>query len=75
MLFQGAIDLLAVADTGEVRIIDYKYSGKSAAALREHYASQLSLYKKAVSRIMRLEPSRIRCSIVNIRLGFETDVE
>ncbi|MFQ9422461.1 MAG: PD-(D/E)XK nuclease family protein [Christensenellaceae bacterium] len=75
VLFQGAIDLLAVADTGEVRIIDYKYSGKSAAALREHYASQLSLYKKAVSRIMRLEPSRIRCSIVNIRLGFETDVE
>ena len=75
VLFQGAIDLLAVADTGEVRIIDYKYSGKSAAALREHYAPQLSLYKKAVSRIMRLEPSRIRCSIVNIRRGFETDVE
>ncbi|MFQ7078352.1 MAG: hypothetical protein ACLRSW_10650 [Christensenellaceae bacterium] len=57
-----------------MRIIDYKYS-KERGALREHYAPQLSLYKKAVSRIMRLEPSRIRCSIVNIRRGFETDVE
>lgn len=75
VLFQGAIDLLAVSDSGEVRIIDYKYSSKGAEYLREHYASQLALYKKAVSRIMKTEPSRIRCTVVNIRLGFQVEMD
>ena len=73
MLFQGAIDLLAVGEDG-VWIIDYKYSGGNAEYLREHYRPQLELYRLAVSRILKTDVENIRCTIVNIRLGFEVDV-
>lgn len=73
MLFQGAIDLLAVG-SDSARIIDYKYSGGDAEYLRAHYRPQLELYRLAVARILKLDVEKIRCSIVNIRLGFETDV-
>ena len=75
VLFQGAIDLLAVGELGKVRIIDYKYSFKGNTYLREHYAPQLALYKKAVARIMDIAPSDIRCTIVNIAKGVEIDAE
>ena len=74
MLFQGAIDLLAISSSGDVWIVDYKYSGRDKAALREHYMPQLSLYKKAVSKILNVSTDRIRCSIINIRLGFELEM-
>ena len=74
MIFQGAIDLLAVRGE-EVRIIDYKYSKRQAKGLREHYKPQLDLYKKAVAKILKLEENSIRCTIVNICLGFQVDVD
>lgn len=75
VLFQGAIDLLAVAGSGAVRIIDYKYSAGNGAYLRAHYAPQLALYRKAVSKILHIDESEIRCTIVNICRGFETDID
>ena len=72
MIFQGAIDLLAVGlDT--VRIIDYKYSTRTAEQLKSRYAPQLSLYKLATAKILGIPLERIACSIVNIRLGFQVD--
>ena len=70
VLFQGALDLLAVSD-GEIRIVDYKYSTRDAEYLREHYAPQLRLYRDAVAKIMGADPAHIRCTIVNIRRGFQ----
>ena len=75
IIFQGAIDLLAIGDDGEVRIIDYKFSKGSAEYLREHYRPQLELYKLATAKILKCEPSKIRCTIVNIERGFQVDVE
>jgi ATP-dependent helicase/nuclease subunit A len=70
VLFQGAIDLLAVPEGG-VEIVDYKYSSRAAAGIREHYAVQIKLYKKAVAAIMHINESTIRATIVNIRSGEE----
>ncbi|MDE7215056.1 MAG: PD-(D/E)XK nuclease family protein, partial [Clostridia bacterium] len=70
VLVQGAIDLLARGDFG-VKIIDYKYSKKSDAALKETYLKQLKLYKKAVQRILGIAPEKISCTIVNIYLKRE----
>ena len=74
MLLQGAIDLLAVFDDG-VEIIDYKYSQKNAAALKSTYALQLRLYKMAVSRALRLPLEKVRCTLVNIYLGYEIEID
>jgi len=73
MIFQGAIDLLAVGK--EVRIIDYKYSRGGAEYLKKHYAPQLDLYRLAVAKIMRIPAESIRCSIVNIYHGFQVDMD
>lgn len=73
MIFQGAIDLLAVGE--EVRIIDYKYSNRSAEDLKEHYKPQLDLYRLATAKSMRIPPETVRCTIVNIRRGFQVDVD
>jgi ATP-dependent helicase/nuclease subunit A len=67
VLIQGAIDLLSIGEGG-VSIIDYKYSKKSDNALKEKYAAQLSLYKKAVSKILKVEEKTISATIVNIYL-------
>ena len=74
MLFQGAIDLLVVGED-EVRIIDYKYSKKNATSLLERYRPQLELYRLAVAKTMKIAAEKIRCSIVNIYLGFQVDME
>lgn len=74
MLFQGAIDLLAVTDEG-AEIIDYKYSQKGEDALRETYSMQLRLYKMAVEKALKLPFDKIRCTIVNIYRGFEIEIE
>ncbi|MBQ8320304.1 MAG: UvrD-helicase domain-containing protein [Clostridia bacterium] len=73
LLFQGAIDLMAEGET-DVEIVDYKYSRKGAEKLRESYLPQLTLYKKAVARILKKEEREIRCTIVNIYRGFEVDM-
>lgn len=74
MLFQGAIDLLAVGED-EILIIDYKYSQKNAEYLRGHYARQLDLYRKAVAKIMQVDIRAVQCKIVNIFYGFQVDLE
>ena len=74
MLFQGAIDLLAVGEN-EVRIIDYKYSNRGAESLREHYKPQLDLYKKAVAAILGKDEKVVTCTIVNIKHCFEVNMD
>ena len=74
MLFQGAIDLLAVGED-EVRVIDYKYSSKNAEYLKSHYKPQLELYRMAAARIMKLPQEKIRCTIVNIYRGFQVEID
>lgn len=74
LLFQGAIDLMAEGDT-EIEIIDYKYSKQSAEKLYERYLPQLTLYKKAVARILEIDEARIRCTVVNIFRGFEVNMD
>lgn len=66
VLVQGAIDLL-ICSGGGVRIIDYKYSGKTDEQLIKTYSPQLALYKKAVSRIMKTPEESIGVAIVNIK--------
>ena len=73
VIFQGAIDLLAVGD--EVRIIDYKYSVHDAEYLKEHYKPQLELYRMAVAKIRGMDKKKIRCILVNIDKGFEVEIE
>ncbi len=75
LLFQGAIDLLAVFKDGKARIIDYKFSVKNQAELKEKYTAQLDLYKKATSRILKIGESQIECSIVNLLRGFEVSID
>ena len=75
LLFQGAIDLLAIGDDGSVRIIDYKYSIKNERELKEKYAPQLDLYKKATARILKTDLEKIKCSIVNLYRGFEVELD
>ena len=65
IVFQGAIDLLCADEAGYI-VIDYKYSALSDDALREKYAVQIALYKKAVARVMRVDERTIRARIVNI---------
>ncbi|MDE7305803.1 MAG: PD-(D/E)XK nuclease family protein, partial [Clostridia bacterium] len=67
ILVQGAIDLLAET-RGGFRIIDYKYSHKDDEQLIKTYSRQLALYKEAVSLIMHVDESSIKCAIVNIFL-------
>lgn len=73
ILFQGAIDLLAVQDK-TAWIVDYKYSAHDSSYLKEKYSLQLSLYKKAVAAITGIDTDHIRTTIVNIRKGFEVEL-
>ena len=74
ILFQGAIDLLAVKGD-KAFIVDYKYSVKSAEKLREDYRAQLNLYKLACAKILSIPLKNIRCTIVNIYRGLEVDMD
>ncbi len=75
MIYQGAIDLLAIGEDGEVQIIDYKFSKGSAVYLKEHYRPQLDLYKKATAKILGIAEKDIHASIINIYHGFEVDMD
>lgn len=74
ILFQGAIDLLAVGD-GFARVIDYKYSRLSMGKLKEKYRLQLDLYRQAVSKILHIPPKNVRCTVVNIYRGEQIDMD
>lgn len=65
IVFQGAVDLLAEDEAGYI-VIDYKYSVLPDAALREKYAVQILLYRKAVARVLRIDENTVRAYIVNI---------
>lgn len=65
VLLQGAIDLLAVCGD-EIKIIDYKFSGKTDEGLKATYARQIELYKKAAAVIFDKDPQDISGCIVNI---------
>lgn len=64
-VFQGAIDLMAETEEGYL-IVDYKLSGRTPESIREHYAPQIKLYKKAVARILGVNEGKIRAVILNI---------
>ena len=74
MIFQGAIDLMAVSLDG-VRIVDYKYSTRSAAYLHAHYKPQLDLYRLATAKILKMDVEKVHCVIVNIRQGYQVDMD
>lgn len=73
VIFQGAIDLLAVGKD-DVTVIDYKYSVKDAEYLKTKYAPQLALYRKAVSKITGVPEENVRTVIVNILRGFQVQL-
>ena len=75
VIFQGAIDLLAVGDEGDVQIIDYKFSKGGADYLKAHYESQLRLYRQATAKILGVAEDKIRCTIVNINHGFQVEMD
>ena len=53
VLVQGIIDLLAVKGDKAI-IVDYKFSKKGIERLKDTYAYQLALYKKAVEKGLQL---------------------
>ncbi|MBO5526219.1 MAG: UvrD-helicase domain-containing protein [Clostridia bacterium] len=71
-LYQGAIDLLAIGQ--DVRIIDYKFTGKADEDVLRHYTPQLELYRRAVSKIMRIPMEKISMTIVNILACHQLDL-
>jgi len=73
VVFQGAIDLLCLDKDG-FTVIDYKYSSLDASALKEKYAPQLRLYRKAVARAYRIDENTVRLRLVNIRKLFEVTI-
>ena len=74
VIFQGAIDLLAVGESGEAQIIDYKFSKGGAEYLAAHYKAQLQLYRQATAKILGIDEEKIRCTIVNINHGFQVEM-
>lgn len=74
MLFQGAMDLIAVREDG-AEIVDYKYSGKGAEKLAETYAPQLRLYRMAAAKALKIPEETVRCTLVNINLGYEVEIQ
>ncbi len=73
ILVQGAIDLIAVSDSG-VKIIDYKYSKKSDGQLKADYSRQLDLYKKATALIEGISADKISTVIVNLYSGAQINL-
>lgn len=63
LLVQGVIDLLAVKGD-EAIIIDYKFSKKNCNSLKERYAPQLEIYKKAVENTLGLKVKK--CILFNL---------
>ncbi|MBQ3116470.1 MAG: UvrD-helicase domain-containing protein [Clostridia bacterium] len=66
VLLQGIIDLL-VLDSDGARILDYKYSKKSAESLVATYKKQLDLYAYAVEKVLGVKVNEK--TIVNVYTG------
>ena len=66
VLVQGVIDLLAIKND-EAIIIDYKASKRNAETLLKKYGTQLSLYKKAVEKSLRIKVRK--CMLLNVFTG------
>lgn len=66
IVLQGAIDLLTKDEDGWL-ILDYKYSSRTAEELKKSYSRQISVYRKAVSRVTGEAESSIRAKILNIK--------
>lgn len=71
VLLQGVIDLLATKG-GEAIIADYKYSEKSAPALKARYKKQLELYAYAAEKLLGVKVKKK--ILVNVYAGYETEV-
>lgn len=69
IVFQGAIDLLVERGDGKYTVLDYKFSGRSDAELKRHYAVQLKLYRAAVAKIAGTSLENVDAFIVNIARG------
>ena len=63
-------DLLCEDEEGYL-ILDYKYSSHDAARMKEDYAPQIDLYRKAVARIKGVNAETIRARLINILGLFE----
>ncbi len=68
VIFQGAIDLL-IEEGGKFTVVDYKYSALPDEVLREKYAVQLSLYRRAVAKIKGTTPEEVEGYLVNLARG------
>lgn len=72
VILQGAVDL-AFVENGELVIVDYKTDRvKRPEQLREMYATQLMLYKEALTECLKL-PVR-ECTIYSVRHSAEVEV-
>ena len=72
VILQGAVDLAFVED-GRLVIVDYKTDRvKYPEELREMYATQLMLYKDALTQCLRLPVKE--CTIYSVRHGKEVPV-
>ena len=72
-LFQGAADLLLLEEN-RAHIVDYKYSSRDAASLKERYKPQLSLYRKSVAKIAGVKEENVRCTLFNLFRGYTVEI-
>ena len=72
-LFQGAADLLLLEEN-RAHIVDYKYSSRDAASLKERYTPQLSLYRKSVAKIAGVKEENVRCTLFNLFRGYTVEI-
>ena len=72
-LFQGAADLLLLEEN-RAHIVDYKYSSRDAASLKERYKPQLTLYRKSVAKIAGLKEENVRCTLFNLFRGYTVEI-
>ena len=72
-LFQGAADLLLLEEN-RAHIVDYKYSSRDAASLKERYKPQLSLYRKSVAKIAGVKEESVRCTLFNLFRGYTVEI-
>lgn len=74
VIYQGAIDLIAMGDDG-ITIVDYKYSSRSSGDIYRHYLPQIRLYRAAAAKLFKIDEKSIKTYIVNILSGEEIPVD
>jgi ATP-dependent exoDNAse (exonuclease V) beta subunit len=68
-LLSAVFDRVHVIPGQSATVIDYKTNDCSVEHLREMYQGQMDLYRVAVAKLCGLEPNKIRCVLVHVRLG------